>query len=234
MSSIGNLRALIVTAAMAALSAGCSTETTAVKTTATGDPAPAAAALASVNATEGDYQISSRDILEVAVFQVADLNKTVQVTDDGNITLPLIGPVPVKGKTTHAAADLIAQRLAKKYMQSPQVSVFVKQYGQRVTISGEVKSPRVLPLEGSMTLTQALANAGGLGDLADSKRVHIARANGGKVTDEVFDVNAIQAGTATDPVLRGGDLIVAEQSGFQVVFKNMKDMLPFAVLATIL
>jgi len=42
MSSIGNLRALIVTAAMAALSAGCSTETTAVKTTATGDPAPAA------------------------------------------------------------------------------------------------------------------------------------------------------------------------------------------------
>jgi len=233
MRSIGTFATLIVAAAVAALSAGCSTEATTVKTTAASDPAPAAA-LASVSATEGDYQISSRDILEVAVFQVADLNKTVQVTDDGNITLPLIGPVPVKGKTTHAAAALLAQRLAKQYMQSPQVSVFVKQYGQRVTISGEVKSPRVLPLEGSMTLTQALANAGGLGDLADSKRVHIARANGGKVTDEVFDVNAIQAGTATDPVLRGGDLIVAEQSGFQVVFKNMKDMLPFAVLATIL
>ena len=58
MRSIGNLRTFIVAAAVAALSAGCSTEATTVKTTATADPAPAAA-LASVSATEGDYQISS-------------------------------------------------------------------------------------------------------------------------------------------------------------------------------
>lgn len=200
--------------------------TTSTSALASAAPAPTTA--------DSDYRISPRDILDVSVFQVTDLTRTVQVSDDGNITLPLIGMVPVKGKTAHDASDEIAARLSKKYLQSPQVSVFVKQYGQRVTISGEVKQPRVLNVEGNLTLTQAIAYAGGLSDLADVKRVHIARATSGHVKDEVYNVADIQSGKAPDPSLQGGDLIVAEQSGVQVVIKNLKDMLPFAVLASLI
>lgn len=178
-----------------------------------------------------DYRISPRDILDVSVFQVPDLNKTVQVGDDGNITLPLIGQTKVVGKTTNQAEAEIADRLRRKYLQSPQVSVLVKQYGQRVTVSGEVKSPRVLAVDGALTLTQAIANAGGLSDLANGNRVHIARSSNGHIHDQVYSLNQIQAGKAVDPTLRGGDLVVAEQSGVQVALKNMKDVLPFAVLA---
>ena len=191
-------------------------------------------ALASAPLSSPDYLISARDIIEISVFQVPELTKTVQVSDDGNVTLPLIGKVGLAGKTTHDAEASIADKLRKRYLQSPQVSLFVKQYGQRVTVSGEVKTPRVLAVEGSLTLTQAVANAGGLSDLADPNRVHVAHAVGGRVHDQVYDYDAIQAGRANDPTLKGGDLVVAEQSNGRVVLKNLKDMLPFAVLASIM
>jgi len=180
------------------------------------------------------YKISPRDIVDVSVFQVPDLTKTVQVSEDGNVTLPLVGKVGFGGKTTHEAEEELATKLKAKYLQSPQVSILIKQFGQRVTVSGEVKTPRVFPIDGAVTLSEAIANAGGLGDLADVNRVHVARTRSGHVTDHVYDLAAIQSGKATDPVLQGGDLVVAEQSGSLVALKNVKDLLPFAVLATVL
>lgn len=185
-------------------------------------------------ANAGDYRIAARDVLDINVFQVPDLNKSVQVSNDGNISLPLIGRIGVGGKTTQEAEQLIGDKLRKSYLQSPQVSVSLKQYGQRITVNGEVKSPRVLAMDGDITLAQAIANAGGLSDLANSHRVHVARQlGGGRIQDEIYDLDAIQAGRVTDPPLKGGDIVVAEQSGTAVAFKNMKDVLPFAILASL-
>ena len=154
------------------------------------------AALASTSGQSGDYRIGPRDVLDVSVFQVTDLNKSVQVSEDGSITLPLVGKVPVGGKTTQQTEEMIADLLRKRYMQSPQVSVSLKQYGQRVTVNGEVKTPRVLSVDGKVTLSEAIASAGGLGDLADPKRVHIARKAGNRVQDDVYDLKC-------DPVRAG-------------------------------
>jgi polysaccharide biosynthesis/export protein len=189
---------------------------------------------ASASRSSTDYLIAPRDILDIAVFQVPDLNKAVQVSEDGNITLPLVGKLRVSGRTTQEAEDTLATRLRQKYLQSPQVTIIVKQYGQKITVSGEVKAPRVMAVEGTVTLSQAVAGAGGLTDLANTKRVHVARATGQKIDDIVYNLEAIQSGQTPDPVLQGGDLVVAEQSGSLVALKNVKDMLPFAVLASIL
>jgi hypothetical protein len=54
------------------------------------------------------------------------------------------------------------------------------------------------------------------------------------VQDEVYNLSDIQAGKARDPLLRGGDIVVAESSGTRVAFKTVKDLLPFAMLATIM
>jgi polysaccharide export outer membrane protein len=189
---------------------------------------------ASVDMATADYRISPRDIIQIAVFQIKDLDNTVQVSEDGNIALPLVGKIQLSGKTTQEAEQIIAGKLREKYLQSPQVSVSVKQYGKRITVSGEVKSPRVLPDDGSTTLTQAIANAGGFSDLADTSRVHIARSKDQHIQDEVYDLDTIQAGKATDPLLKGGDIVVAEQSGTRVALKSVKDLLPFAILATLM
>jgi polysaccharide export outer membrane protein len=191
---------------------------------------PAMAASAEMTS---EYKISSQDILQVAVFQIKDLDSAVQVGEDGNIVLPLVGKVPVKGKTTFEAEQMIAGKLREKYLQSPQVTVSIKQYGKRITISGEVKTPTVLPDDGSTTLSQAVARAGGLSELGDPARIHIARSRDQLVQDEIYNLSDIQAGKARDPVLRGGDIVVAEQSGTRVALKTVKDLLPFAVFASI-
>src|SRR5262245_38488400 len=60
-----------------------------------------------------DYKISANDVLQVSVFQVADLNRTAQVNGNGFITLPLVGEVPVGGKTIDQAQSEITKRLAR-------------------------------------------------------------------------------------------------------------------------
>jgi polysaccharide biosynthesis/export protein len=195
---------------------------------------PALASMpASADMTTDDYRISPQDILQVAVFQIKDLESAVQVGEDGNIVLPLVGKIQVRGKTTYEAEQIIAGKLREKYLQSPQVSVSIKQYGKRITISGEVRGPRVLPDDGSTTLSQAVANAGGLSDLADSTRMHVARSKDGRVQDLIYNLDDIQAGKVKDPLLKGGDIVVAESSGTRVALKSVKDLLPFAMFATL-
>lgn len=210
-----------------ALASGDANKSAAIQKPASGSP------IASEGSATG-YLISSHDILDIAVFQVQDLNKTVEVGTDGYVSLPLIGKAYLAGKTTHEAEEIIADKLRKKYLQSPQVSVSIKQYGQQITISGAVKTPRVVAADGKITLSQAVAEAGGPSELADTKRVHIARRMEQRVEDDVYDLDAIQSGRAVDPVLQAGDIIVAEESGTRVAFKTVKDLLPFAILGSVL
>jgi len=180
-----------------------------------------------------DYRISQQDILQIAVFQVNDLNTAAQVGQDGNITLPLVGKVQVAGRTTDEAEQIIAGKLRQKYLQSPQVSVSVKTYGKRITVSGSVGGPRVLADDGNTTLSQAIANAGGLAEIGNAERVHIAKSKDQHVQDEIYNLDDIQAGKAQDPLLKGGDIVVVEQSGYKVALKNIMSLMPFAMFATL-
>jgi protein involved in polysaccharide export with SLBB domain len=178
-------------------------------TPATAQPASASTFGCAEAVTE--YRISQHDILEISVFQINDFNSAVQVSQDGNITLPLIGKFEVAGKTTSEAEQLIAGKLRQKYFQSPQVSVSVKTYDKSITgitVSGAVGCPQVLADDGNTTLSQAIAKAGGVGN---SQRVHIARSKDQYVRDEVYNLDDIQAGKVPDPLLKGGDFVWVEQ-----------------------
>jgi polysaccharide export outer membrane protein len=206
-------------------------------TLASADPMGASGQAAGVVSASGsvenaDYRIAPRDILQVAVFQIQDLNNTVQVNEDGTIALQLVGKILVGGLTTYEAEQTIASHL-RKYVQSPQVTVSVKQYGKRITISGEVRAPKVLADDGNITLSQAIADAGGLSDLASSSRVHVARSRNQHVQDELYDLDNIQAGKVRDPLLRGGDIVVVESATHKVALKTVSSLLPFAVLAAL-
>jgi polysaccharide export outer membrane protein len=87
--------------------------------------------------------------------------------------------------------------------------------------------------DGATTLSQAIANAGGVSDLANSQRVHIARSKDQHVQDEIFNLDDIQAGKVTDPLLKGGDIVVVEQSGAKVALKDVSALLPFAIFASV-
>ena len=112
-----------------------------------------------------DYKIGPEDLLEISVFEVEKLNKTVRVSSQGNISLPLLGVLRVKGLTANQLERELTELLAEKYLRDPQVSVFIKEYrSQRISVLGAVKEPKVFEVTGQRTILDMLAMAGGLND----------------------------------------------------------------------
>lgn len=182
----------------------------------------------------GAYKIGPLDVLDVSVFKVPDLSKTVQVGDDGNITYPLVGEVPAAGKTTHEVEKELERTLGTKYLRSPQVTVLVREYNsQRVTVEGSVKTPGVYAIKGETSLVQGLAMAGGVDSTVGSGDIVIFRTVDGKRSAARFDFDAITKGDAADPQLQPGDVVVADTSTAKVVLHNILSVLPLATASAI-
>jgi polysaccharide biosynthesis/export protein len=110
-----------------------------------------------------DYRIGRQDLLEIRVFDLKELDQTVRVSDDGSITLPLLGRLEVAGLTKTQLAGEIARRLEESYVRNPQVTIFIKEYESRkVAVSGAVKKPGTYEMLGPKTLLEMISIAGGL------------------------------------------------------------------------
>jgi len=172
-------------------------------------------------ATPGNtaYKIGPQDVLEISVFKVPELSRSVQVADRGTINLPLVGEVPAAGKTAREIERDLTAKLGAEYLQSPQVTVYVKEYNsQRVTIEGAVKKPGVYPIRGKTSLLQFVAIAEGLDPAADTSGVVVFRQANGKRSAAKFDIDEIRAGLAEDPAIKQGDVIVVSHSGMKTAW----------------
>ena len=173
-----------------------------------------------------DYRVGPLDLLEVSVFQVPDLNRTVRINTSGQISLPLIGAIRAGGRTVSELEVEIAARLEAQYLQSPQVTVFVKEFSsQRLTVEGAVKQPGIYPITGKTSLLQAIALAKGFEDLADQRSVIVFRMIEGKKMAALFDIRQIRAGELEDPQLYGDDIVVVETSGVRSAYRSLVDSL---------
>lgn len=176
----------------------------------TGATAAAGSSATAPSATA--YRIGPQDVLDVSVFKVPELSKSVQVADAGTINLPLVGEIPAAGKTAQEIERDLTKRLGDKYLQNPQVTVYVKEFNsQRVTVEGAVKKPGVYPMRGQNSLLQAIALAEGLDASADSDVV-VFRQKDGRRAAARFDLDSIRAGNAEDPPLQAGDMVVVGKS----------------------
>lgn len=183
-----------------------------------------------------DYKITPNDLLEIEVFAVSDLKRTVRVNSTGFVSLPLIGLVRVAGLTPSDAETLIALQYGSKYLQDPQVSIFIKEFTtQRITVDGAVAKPGIYPLTGQITLLRALALAGGGGALADMENVMLFRITPqGQTLAEKHDVLKIRLGEAPDPMLQSDDVVVVNRDSQRAairdsMFRDVIDMLnPFS------
>ena len=173
------------------------------------------------------YRIGPYDLLQIQVFQVDELSRTERVSEDGFVVMPLIGGVQVGGLTQREAEKAIADRLAERYLQNPQVSIFVAEYAsQKVTVIGQVKKPGVFPLAGRTTLMQAIALAGGLDDVAKKSEIVVFRKQtGGEVRAYIVDLAAVEEGRLTDPVIVGDDRVVVPKSGAAALGKAVGSVL---------
>jgi polysaccharide export outer membrane protein len=191
---------------------------------------PREAEMFTAAATPGNtaYKIGPQDVIEIVVFKVPELARAVQVADNGKVNLPLVGDVMAAGKTSQELERDLVKIYGAKYLQSPQITVSVREYNsQRVTIEGSVKKPGVYPVRGKASLLQFIAMAEGLDPNADSTVV-VFRTAGERKSAAKFDLAAIRNGSATDPAIMSGDVIVASNSAIKETFNNILKALPLA------
>jgi polysaccharide biosynthesis/export protein len=161
-----------------------------------------------------DYRVGPLDVLDVEVFGVEQLTRTVRISAGGQFTMPFVGVVEAEGKTTTELETQIAKQLSENFLERPQVTVYVKEYNsQRVTVEGAVKKPGIYSLTGRTSLLQVIALSEGLDELANPGGVVIYRNVEGTRRAAVFDIRKVRAGELVDPEVLGSDIVVVDISG---------------------
>ena len=107
------------------------------------------------------YQLGVDDEIRVITYGEEQLSHDYRVGDDGNIAVPLLGPVRAAGLTTGQLGTAIATELReRKLLREPSVSVQVTIY-RPIFVLGEVAKPGQYPFQPGMTMLTAATVAGG-------------------------------------------------------------------------
>lgn len=161
------------------------------------------------------YRIGIGDLIQIEVYDEPDITKEVRVLTDGFISFPLLGSLKAAGNTVKELETKITKMLAEKYIRSPQVTVFVKEFSN-VYIFGEVKAPGSFPIYGRMTVLEAITLAGGFTDVANPSKVKIIRHQDGQEHNFEVDIDRVtkRGDTSQDAELQANDRVIVPRSFF--------------------
>ncbi len=121
------------------------------------------------------YIIGAEDLLSIRVWREPENSGQFVVRPDGKISVPLIGEVQAAGLTPEKLGESIAAGL-QKVMVHPEVTVGVERVNsKKYFIQGEVNKPGSYPLVIDTTVLEALVNAGGFREFANTKKIVILR-----------------------------------------------------------
>lgn len=156
------------------------------------------------------YVIGVGDTLTIAVWQERDLSVDVHVRPDGTITMPLVGELRAAGRTTGQLRDDIKQRLGQ-YLKTAIVTVAVNGVNSyRFTVAGNVAQTGIFNSNYYVTVSEAIAMAGGPNEYADADHVVIIRSDpSGRLRRIPIDYEAILEGERPDQniVILAGDTV---------------------------
>lgn len=156
------------------------------------------------------YTIAPGDVLHIAVWKEPELTTDVVVRLDGRITVPLVGDVKAGGRTTDDLTAEIRSKL-RAFLEVPQVTVTVAQANSaRFYVIGEVATSGAFPLNGSITVAQALALAGGFREFAKRDHIVLLRDRRGQRRAIPFNFRDLEGGVNLEQnvVLEAGDTII--------------------------
>lgn len=143
----------------------------------------AAAKVAAINSGEryaagqqvaDTYKLGAGDKIKVTVFNEPQLSGEYQVGVDGSVALPLVGAIPVLGKTPIDVAATDEQLLGQDFLRNPKVSVEVTVY-RPFFIAGEVRMPGQYPYAAGLTVWNAIATAQGMTPRGRESYVYIRK-----------------------------------------------------------
>jgi polysaccharide export outer membrane protein len=163
--------------------------------------------------TSGPVLLGAGDLLDISVFDSPELATRVRISNDGEITFPLLGKLPIANITPQQLQDLIRERLMSgDFVKDPQVAVFVSEYAnQTVFILGEVNKPGAYPLMGSHRLFDFISAAGGF-TLRAGKSILITHPANPQ-TAETLRFSRDPDFVAGNPEIDAGDTVYVRQAG---------------------
>ena len=158
-----------------------------------------------------DYRLGSGDLVNISVFDHPELLLNTRVDEQGQINFPLVGAVPVAGETAATAQKRIALALEQGgFIKNPQVNLVVEKYrSQQVSVLGQVKNPGKYALEAPSTVTDLMAEAGGITLSGADNIMLIRRQHNGQPQQIDIDTRALYHDKqfAQDLSVHDGDVI---------------------------
>jgi polysaccharide export outer membrane protein len=143
-------------------------------------------------------------------------SQRLRVSDNGELEVPYIGPVPAEGKTCKELAYNIKAALEREYYYHATVILALDRVSEKsrgkVYVYGSVKGqgPQEIPADEVYTASKAVIRAGGFGDFANKRKVKVTRKNGKDFTVDLKRI--IEEGhTEEDVVLQPDDQIYVPQ-----------------------
>lgn len=155
-------------------------------------------------------QLRPGDSLNVALQGVPDAStNSVQIDEQGLISLPFIGPVPAAGLSTAELSQRIRETyIAKRIYTTVDVSVSVTE--RYIYVGGEVQRPGRIIWTPDLTVAKAIQSAGGFTLYAKETAVSLVRENNAYP----IDVKLAQRNPGQDPRLVPGDSLQVPRSPF--------------------
>ncbi|MBP7706101.1 MAG: SLBB domain-containing protein [Candidatus Aminicenantes bacterium] len=170
-----------------------------------------AAAAPAAQEASAEYKIGPKDLLEISVLGVAEINKlVVRVSEEGRITLPLLGEVEVGNLTKFEVEKKLARLAGEKIVLKPQVTVHILEYiSRRVSVVGAVGKPGPYELLGRQTVLSLVSEAGGLTPDAGEEIIVIRQLPGGESTALRLSIDGlfVQGDPKLNVALEPGDVI---------------------------
>lgn len=162
-----------------------------------------------------EYRIQPGDLLDISVLGEPDLSQAVRVSSGGFISVPLLGEVRAAEKTAFELQKKMEELLDRDFLVSPTVTVFIREYST-VSVLGQVRRPGAYPLKGRLTVTEAIAQAGGLTETANANRTRVIRRVNDREEVIVVRVKRIldRGDLSRDVVLQPGDIVMVPESFF--------------------
>jgi len=180
-------------------------------TTAFAQNAPAAA-----QGTRPEHLLGPGDVIRISVYQNPDLGTEARLSENGQVTMPLIGAVNLDGLSSTAAEQKIAKALKDGgFVLKPQVSVTLTQVrSAQISILGQVAKPGRYPIETvNSKVSEMIAAAGGVAP-GGSDIVSLSGTRNGKPVKMDIDLPAVmQAGkTELDIVVANNDILYVDRA----------------------
>jgi polysaccharide export outer membrane protein len=153
----------------------------------------AGASIASAQEGSGEYRVGPKDLVEIKVLQLPELNVERRVDDRGMLALPMVGDFAVANLTAGEIQTKLEALLKAKYVNRADVSAVIKEFAAKpISIVGAVARPGSLNISGRWNLLQAITAAGGITGAAGRKIFVLRRAENGLsdtleiATDDLF------------------------------------------------